>query len=166
MDPKEHAVNLHSIPSDFTLSLGESIFDRYNHELIALFDEENTKEKTEYEKSKKSGGDNGKERKGRRYAQGITAKMPKGSVGHAINYWLSKVVHVVGDFAAGDIGEFYERNEELLRAELTIENALRFAILETEWFKYQSETLVRLTGGLLSAHARKTLIMWGGELQK
>jgi hypothetical protein len=71
----------------------------------------------------------------------------------------------VGSLCAGNVGDFYEANRELLSRPATSENIAEFARLETENFKAQRDCS-RVVGGLMDADTRAALIGFSAEINR
>ncbi len=100
----------------------------------------------------------------RQHALEVTRQSPPGSVGAAIRGPL-EAVKAVGSLCAGNIGDFYEANRELLSRPATPENIAEFARLETENFKAQQDCS-RVVGGLIDADTRAAAIGFSAQLNR
>lgn len=94
----------------------------------------------------------------RQKALKVVQSMPPNSVGASIAKILGPATLFARNICAGNIGDFYEKNKKLLRADDTDENILAFTKLETKFFKSQPYTCAGFIGSMLSAEDRAALI--------
>jgi len=94
----------------------------------------------------------------RQKALKVARSMPPNSVGASIAKILGPFTLVVRNVCAGNIGDFYEENKKLLRADATDENILAFTKLETKYFKSQPYSCAGVVGAMLNAEDRAALI--------
>ncbi len=92
-------------------------------------------------------------------ARDVVSTSPPGSVGAAIHDMLTRFdVRLVGNYAAGTVGDFYEQvKSELLDKPATPENIMEFARRETDFFNNQSDA-AGYWGSKLTAEDRACMI--------
>lgn len=73
----------------------------------------------------------------------VTRQAPKGSVGAAIHPSLETAVSRFGELSAGRIGDFYERNRDLLNKPATDEDIADFVRRENEHFRAEGNWAAR-----------------------
>ncbi|WP_143101287.1 hypothetical protein [Stigmatella aurantiaca] len=99
----------------------------------------------------------------RERAEAVLRQAPRGSVGAAIRPMMEEAIRRLGllgdaNVAAGSIGDFYERNRELLYRPATDKNIEKFARRETKHLRNERDWLAWAAGYLLSAQDRARFI--------